>query len=206
MRGLEGASELLAGFFRERLPGKVDELVARLGVPTNPDEDDALYPPRPATEDDPDGGYFPGPRRLEPEDYPAVMLDPVATVGVRLVDNGIDDVADSYLVRYRLRVFVLVRGETYADTHNRRARLTLAARELILSRRSFDDPAGRYVEGTLVESYSDVEPDENGRTFAGAYLELELELEETLDPRPEDAAHTATSVLVSTLPHHPALD
>lgn len=165
MRGLEEAAGVVAGVLAARLPAQLAALETRLGLPAGSVERPQLVAPH-------DLG------RIPLEDWPAVLVVGQTTEDLRRLDVDVEGTI--YLVRYRLRVYALARGDEEAATDLARKRLTLAVREVLLGYQALRDAGGTVDERSLRESYSDVERDTDGATVAGAYLELVVALEERL--------------------------
>ncbi|KWW97402.1 hypothetical protein LI90_4374 (plasmid) [Carbonactinospora thermoautotrophica] len=190
MDGLEGACTLLADRLRAALPGKTAELRTRYGADPAALPDVVTVEPHDVDQ-------------LGVEQWPAVLVVGQETRGIRPVDVG--PTSEVYQVRYALRVFVWARGDGYAQTDTLRKRLTLGVRELLLTRRLLA-PAGRVEPSSLAESYSDLARDEAGRTIGGAFIAVEVTLEETLTSETPPVGMVDTvSVDTGSLPPHPAL-
>jgi hypothetical protein len=166
MRGLEEAAGAVASVLTLRLPAALTALEARLDLEPGSVERPQLVSPH-------DLG------RIPLESWPAVLVVGQQLEDLRRLD--VDVLGTVYLVRYRLRVYALARGDDEASTDLARKRLTLAAREVLLGYQALRDAGGSVDERSLRESYSDVEREPDGATVAGAYLELVVALEERLD-------------------------
>jgi hypothetical protein len=217
MRGPEGVSEDLADWLAgpltvvldpdapdARQGGALDVKLAELTARLDLDED--LAPPALVTTE---GRPV---STLAFSEFPALFV--VAQAAERFRRQDVVDGAIIYLVRYPVRIFVFARGDTFDDTDRARKRLTLAVREVILNnqeRLGVD-------EDTYRESYSDVTglDDRNVRTVAGAFIEVTIEVEESLgaealyDGTPAEAPDPAGWELdltdLSLLPHPEADD
>lgn len=193
MIGLEGAAEHLRAGLAARLPAKLTDLEERYELAA---------------------GALPHPKRYTAHELPAVGLEDWPTImvvgtetlpGWRHVDTT-DAGAAVYAIRYRLRVFTFVRGDTFETTDLVRKRTVLAVREVLVERLAIDADLGFVDVTTIRESYSDVAPDpEAGATVAAAYTELELVLAEAADAPPPLGVIAAFDLDTATLPPHPAL-
>lgn len=110
----------------------------------------------------------------------------------------------SIAVGYRLRVYGFARGQTHDEVEQAVDDLALRLRELLL--------AGPSAGGRLIgpgirpewrEDYSDVDTDDLGRSLAGVYLEVTVDVDERL---PTTALGRADTITVTGVPSHPALD
>lgn len=214
MRGPEDAAGLVAAMLAGDLPAKVGELAARLnlpaaGLPGAPPVPDSLEAPRLVAAEE---RY-----NLTDDEWPAVLVnvlsivrtEPVDTVAGPPTELGVVDAdagAQVWAVTYRVRVYVYARGEDYGDTDRRRKRLTLAARELLLTNRELDPQvAGAAVVAAWAgESYSSIEP-RVGRSVAGAYVDVDVKLYEVARTAPAPQ-YQATTPLVVVDPPFPALE
>lgn len=171
---MEGAASDLVVALEARVPAKVDELERRLGLDTAEQETPGI--PKPQL-------YADHVRpRLEAHEWPAVLVVGSGTnEPPRLLERG--DLEDLWAFAYTLRVYVYARAEGFEDVDRTRKRLLLAIVETLLERPGVTgDGAAAVRPGSLRESYSDVLPDDVGRSVGGAYLELVLDVEETLTP------------------------
>lgn len=219
MIGPEGAAELAAAWLELRVPYRLAGIEARLEL-----EGPARLG-RPAL-------VLPHDRlRLAVEEWPAILV--VAQALRRLGPVEVrPEVGDVYRATYGLRVFAWVRDEDEAATDLRRKRYLLAIREALLERLTMTgaplpsaggiaSPAITTDALSLAESYSDLVVDDAGATIAGAWLDVDVIVEERLDnapvdldgtpaPDPEpvelvDVTVTALPRDTAALPPHPAL-
>lgn len=171
MRGLEGAEDLVQTFLEARMPAKLVQLRARLGLAEGVLPDVAKWETGPIPRE-----------TLAIDDYPFVTVigqeQTAAGELERGADQGDGTTADTYRMRYRLRVFLWARGDTFQLTGDRRNRLTLAATELLLENIALGVDYAAVDPLSLRASYSDVVPDDELRTIAAAYLELTLAMAE----------------------------
>lgn len=202
MLGPEGAGDAVVTWLAARLPARLRILETRYeleGVDVLPD------PVLVAAQDR-------GPMAIE--DWPAVLALPQGTISTRLVEV-LDDGAEVYRVRYRLRIYAWVRSEGYAATDTLRKRYTLAIREALLERKQLvaapaygvaaTGSAFAVAPETIREDYSDVMTDTAGRTIAAAFIEVAVDVDEVLEgPAPFGTVET-TQVDTAALPPHPAL-
>ena len=97
-------------------------------------------------------------------------------------------------------MFIFYRGQNFATTARGRDRLTLAAREVILESLSAATAEARINPASLRESYSELDL-EAARTIAGAYVDLDLTLTESLAPEIIGQVETAVpqvTAIIST--------
>lgn len=121
--------------------------------------------------------------RLEPDQYPAVIVVPQGTDSFRPAEPG-DDGRPRWRVGYKLRVFMFARGSSYPEASAGRFRLVIAGRSALIRRPRLSDDA-RLDVGSWSEAYSDVEAScKDGSTFAGAYLEVVALVDEVLEDPP----------------------
>jgi hypothetical protein len=189
MRGMEDACALTMALLVERMPAKIDELVARLAID-------------PAVLDAPK--HYGPPTAQTPGEFPAVIVDGRDEGHpVRVEVNGDDQPATTYQVRYTLRVYLWIRGEEHDDVATRVRRMALAAREVLLGNQTFlGDRAAFLDETSMHGSFSDVTALDKARSLAAAFLEFDLTLEEVLtDP----TIATADTVTVQEALLHPGL-
>lgn len=108
--------------------------------------------------------------RVEPDDYPAVLVVPQATESVDVAD--VVDGAAVFDVPYRIRVWAFCRYFTGPGVVACRDRLGLAIRQSLFRRPRLDDT--RHLDlGSWRESFSDVDVDERDQnTVAGYWLDL----------------------------------
>jgi hypothetical protein len=208
VRGAEEARKLVNAALEAQMVDKVAELGARYGLPpaSPPGAPDA-----PGTL--PDVRLFvPGERFAIPVgSWPAIFTTRLSTTKVAVADVDPGGGHVLYRITYRLRVYVYANGQDADDVTDKVDRYTLAVRELLLINLGLD--AGAVIDpSSLVESYSGVEPEVNGRHVAAAYIDLDLALEELADrTRPPDTPAAAgdpqvVRAGVTVLPPHPALD
>lgn len=211
MRGPEQARKLVNGYLAAHMGDKVDELVARYGLPAAP----------PAGGDDLPGtlpyvAQFAAGERAKLSNWPAMLTTRLNAPTMSSADQG-DAVL--YKVSYRLRTYIYARGQDEDDVVDRVDRYTLGAREVLLDNLNLGDDLGAKINPNgWLESYSGVEFDRNaGRSVGAAYIEFTLELEElagpTLVPPPAageqpgtPAGPDAATAVLTVIPHHPALD
>lgn len=173
MLGPEGVARALVNQLYIRMPGKLAELRARLGV---------------------DAYELPDMKTLAPteidlravNDYPALSVVEYDTTG-RLGNQQIDMDAgyEEYIYRYRMRVYVWVMADGKTEVDLQRKRLVLAVREILLQEKVIhsDDAAGQYAQidlNTLKESFSDVGSLTESQLLGGAYIEVEVPTQERL--------------------------
>lgn len=196
MLGSEGVARAIVARLDERLPSKVEELRARLGVG---DYDLPAVQENYPTEIDLYAiGEFPV--------TATTQVDTTGRLGNRQTELGGE--FNEYSYRYRMRVYVWGAHDGTVKTDLLRKRLALAVRETLLERRILWDEGGNYVEvdpDTVRESYSDVGALETGAIIAGAYIEMECPSYERLDQFPAPGAPIGT-VVASTekVPDFPA--
>lgn len=193
MEGMEGATRLLADRLRDRLPAKTAALRARYGVT----ELAAESLPDFVTVDHRER------IRLGLEEWPACLVVGQETRRIRRDDRG--PTATTFTARYNLRVFVMVRAAVDADADLARKRLTLAVRELLLEQGTLG-AAGTVDETSLTESYSDLARDDTDATVAGAFIAVDVVLEESLTGLTAPVGTVAAATVdTGALPQHPAL-
>ena len=187
MKGIEECVNAVVDRVDARMPDKVTQLRERYGI------EDASDLPIPSAAAAYDRAAIPV------EDWPAIMIVPGRTVRMRRVDT--DGIEETWEVRYRLRAFVWARGDAAKETALTRYRLTLGLREVLATSRKFGQH--RIDSETLVESFSDVAVDEDaGATIAAAYLEFEIDVEETLTTGQQSAVvHSARADTRLVPPH-----
>lgn len=171
MIGGEGACRLIAEHLGGRVPARVAWLLGELGPcvgGADPTPKWVHYTPVPVLE-------------VEAERWPFLLVVPVRTVQLRLLDTH-DDGSRSFDGVYLIRVFCYVRAAGYDQVSSVRGRLSLAVREVILA--SPSPAAGTKIEAAdLVEEFSDVDTSEDlGGSVAGTYLEFTVRVRETLAP------------------------
>lgn len=184
MDGLAGAQQALRGLLEAHVPARVTALEERHSWGPGRLELPRLYAVRSRVQLDGDG-------------WPAVIVDGRDTTNIERIDTV--DGSEVYAVTYRLRAMAFARGDqpgasapNLADVRDeaedvtaRRDDYVLAIREaLLLNRVTELEPGGTVLkvdERSLVESYSDVMPDEVGRTIAAGYVDLAVIMEERLD-------------------------
>jgi hypothetical protein len=190
MIGVEGAAALAALRLSESLPAKLAELRTRYGATVDELPDPALVLPREAID-------------LRIEDYPAVMVIPQEMLG--LVRSDVAEGGESFIARYNLRIYLWARGDHAQATDLARKRLTLAAREVLLTR-GFLSPDATTDPTSLAESYSDIGVDrDNAATIAAAYITVDVLIEEDLRPGPGDPDAPIGVAASVTATIHPAL-
>lgn len=205
MRGAEQARKLLRDRLEAAMPDKLAELTARYVLPPpaepgTPDIPGTLPPVR---------GWFAGERFAIPAgSWPAIFVTRLTTPRITVADVDAGTGRTLWKVTYRLRVYVYANGQDADDVTDKVDRYTLAVRELLLIDLNLGDDAASIDPNSLLESYSGVEPEQNGRTVGASYLELDLALAELADATrppgaPPDVAMAHGTVTVH--PAHPAL-
>lgn len=134
--------------------------------------------------------------RIEPNQYPAVLVLPMDTVGVEAIDE--DDEGLLWRFTYRLRCWTFARNQSYERTERACRRLALAVRE------------GLFVAPTLTEfhtldrtylreSFSGVGAGgaRDTRAVAAAWVEVRVAAEERLSSL---APHLADTVVATVQP------
>lgn len=195
MRGMTGAASDLTDTLRARVPAKVDELERRLGLDTAEQVTPGI--PKPAL-------YADHARpRLEAHEWPAVLAVAQGTAEAPVVlERGA--LEDLWRFVYRLRVYVYVRDDGFGAVDQTRKRLMLAMVETLIERPSVTGDGATVVRpGSLRESYSDVLPDDVGRSVGAAYLELDLEAEETVTPTVSAGTVATTEPTAEPMPTDP---
>lgn len=169
VRGAEGVLAAVKASLVARVPTALDDLAHEpdddypgLG-PVEGSEHPALY----ATSD-----RF----RVEPGEYPALLIVPQNTPTVRHAGDS-DDGPELWAIQYRLRVFSFVRGRSWEQVALVRNRLVLGIRVAIYRHRQLEpglsiDTPGR--GGIYLESYSEAAKTRDGRSVGGAYQELSV--------------------------------
>lgn len=190
MIGAEGASNLVAEMLADRVPGRLAAIAARTGA-----AEGTLPPLQLVTASDP------GPLGLE--QYPALIVMTRSSVPSGQVVEVDDPGRELYRSVYDLRCLLWVRGETYPDTDLSCKRTLLAVRETLLANRDVGQGT-TVLPGSLREDYSGVFPDPAaGGNLAGAYVDLQVAVEEWLDPTTA-AVGVVDRVEVRPAAHHPA--
>lgn len=205
MRGMTAAQTTMRDLLEQRIPARLAAIEAR--SPLWSDGDLAmprLYGVRNRVQ-------------LDGEAWPAIIVDGRDAPSMERTDvvNG----RPVYRITYRLRVLGFVRGDSghaatagrdeIEDTALRRDDLILAIREVLLEHAGHTLPAAgqepatplEVDESSLAESYSDVLPDELGRSIAAGYVDVAVIMEETLA---DDVARPDLGDL-ATVTVHPAL-
>lgn len=204
--GPEGAAGQVVTWLTGRIPARLRVLEARYSTPAAP-----VVLPDPVLVAAQERG------QLAIEDWPSVFVLPQGTRAMRLTDVR-GDSSEVYVVRYKMRILAWVRADGYAETDQLRQRYVLAIREALLERKQlvsapaygsddFGAPVSDVVvvpEG-MVEDYSDLMVDENGRTIAGAFIDILIDSTETLDGPTPLGTVEQTEVDTVALPPHPAL-
>lgn len=175
MLGPEGIARALVGRMHQRLPDKLAELRARLGV-TEYELPDVLADNIHPTEVD----------VLAIGQYPCIAVVEYDTSG-RLGNQQTDMDAgyEEYQYRYRMRLFAFGMADGYVETDLLRKRLILAIREILLQDKIMHDDVtgGQYAEvdlNTIRESFSDVGAVTESQLLGGGYIELEIVSQERL--------------------------
>lgn len=185
MRGMRRVRHLLAEFYATNLP----PYVVALG----------------AVNDDP----LPAPVQYLPHAAPVVDRSPIISIGgvrvksVRRLEHTDTDGIE-FAVTYVTRTFIWILADGMEDATDVRDDLTAAVRTLLLDRQTLDLAGVSAVvdEDTVVEEYSEVEPTGRGeRYIAGAYVECDMTVHETVERGPSG---TVATVEVEAVPH-PAL-
>lgn len=203
--GAEETVEAVRARLEAAVPGRLDALEAAngweaaLGWHPNTDPPVKLRPRLYAGEDRPE---------LSLDEFPAVLV--VGQEAPTLIAEPPEDGELVWRATYRLRIFTFVRGQEFAQTSAYRYRLIRAVREVLAASPRLTETIAVAAQGSpWRESYSEtsgVDPDD-GRSVAGAYLELPVRAEERLAVT---ALGTASSTVVTgeaTGPgaEHPAL-
>lgn len=156
MTGADGVVTAVAHALRTRLPAIT---TARRGQdPTLPDIQAVLT-------HEPD--------HVGIEQWPLVVVTCVGDRGWQALPEG-----GQWRVRYALRVHTWVRGDGYAETTRRQRVLHTAVLQALLAE-PLQDPL-RLDEASVESSLSDVAVTEQGRTIAGARLDLQILATESL--------------------------
>ncbi|HVL32573.1 MAG TPA: hypothetical protein VM600_03225 [Actinomycetota bacterium] len=185
MLGPEAAANAIAKLLEGNVPTKIVALRARLGLAV----DDLESPREYLAHDEPE---------LALDRWPAVLVVPQGMSSIQLVD--VVDGASVYECTYQLRTFVFYREQDFTATARGRDRLTLAVREVILESLSAGTSGARIDPTSLRESYSETDR-EDARTIAGAYVDLDLTLTESLAPEIIGQVETAVpqvTAIIST--------
>lgn len=170
MRGPEGARHLVADFLAAGLPAKVDELVTRLGL-----TDDQFPVPGLVSAEERD--------QVEPEEWPFVLVSARSSDDYKLVE--VDIGGETYEVRYRVRVNLGVRADSYEDVCNLRDRYVLAVTELVFAQLDLDE-AGVKVDPRRYNSTIEGVAAESNRSISGAYVQFEVTMPEVVDRTARD--------------------
>lgn len=190
MDGPEGAAARLGLWLEHRLPVRLAMVRVRL------DLDEAQLPAPAAVL-----GY--DKLTLGVEEWPAVLVVGDQLRRLRLLEVDPITGAEHYAATYALRVFAMVRGDGELDVDLVRKRYVIAVREALLERKTLGElppydaaPVagdGRFAvnPASITESYSDLAPTESGATIAGAWLAVEVTVQEALDPVNETTAPPA---------------
>ncbi|ALY09862.1 hypothetical protein SEA_ROSIEPOSIE_16 [Arthrobacter phage RosiePosie] len=171
MLGAEGVSRALVYRLLERVPGKLAEIRARLGVDADElPELAAIYPHEISI------------RAINA--YPCasvVAYQTTGRVGNRQFES--DSGYDEYSFKYKMRIFLWGMSNDHVATDLLRKRLALAVREVLLNDKIFYNENSQYADldpDTLLESYSDVGSLAENQFLGGVYLELEVSSQEIL--------------------------
>ncbi len=171
-RGPEFVVDLLLAHLQARIPTRLAALRAELALSLDElPEVASWHHPR-------DVGLIPV------EEFPAVMVA-IYEAGT-LADQGSAAGGREYLLRYRVRVYVMARAEGAEETGRARSRYLLAAREALLAgvRAPLTGPAGLVNApidaSSYRESYSEIDRLAGAGTVGAAYAEAELTLAEIL--------------------------
>lgn len=121
-----------------------------------------------------------------------------AQQGGRRVAAG--PLADGWSFTYVIRVFCVVRGDSYRDTQLRCRRTTLAVRETLIGVLDYpaaptepDDDDNSFLEirpVTLQEDYSEVGQDRSGRSMRSSYVQAEFASQEWITAYPPPTGQT----------------
>lgn len=119
--------------------------------------------------------------RLEPDDYPAVMLVPQATRASRVI--GMEEGRPVRVVTYSVRLWLLLRFWGFDEVQAARNRLATVIKQALYRQQHLGDGTTLLVDG-WVESYSEADiDDDDGRSAAGWWVEFPVEQEERItDP------------------------
>lgn len=164
MIGPDGVAAAIADALTDRLPAATAGLRARLGM-------------LPADLPDVTRVVAHEPDQVGIEQWPMAV---VTTLGDRdWRPLGVDPTgARSWRVTYQVRVHVWARGDTYQTTNRTQRLLYQAVVEAILTDLTVGDVT--IDDRTLTGSMSGIEATDAGRTVAGARLDLDCTVEETL--------------------------
>lgn len=188
MRGPEDAATLVVSRLEAKLPTQLAAIETARGLAAN-------TIPRPVT-------YLPHDLPQLPTDVtPAVLVVVQDTPDVSGREPG--DGTLRWDVTYRMRIYVFARGQGYRDTDQHRKRLVLGVRQTLLAEPAVGEDA-HVVPSRWRESYSDVVAEDRSRSLAGAYLEANVVLAETL-PLASWGTVATTLVEEGLLAPHPAL-
>lgn len=191
MDGMEGAIATVVERMTAALPGKTTQLRTRYDVDPETEGDQlpdvvTIAPYNRA--------------RLGVEEWPAVLIAGQETPNMRRADQP-----TIWLVTYKLRAFVWVRGDSGETVELVRQRLTLAVRELLLERKTMTDTL-MVDDSSLRESFSELARDDTNATVAASYIEFNAWVQEELaDAIPAYGTVEDTQVDTANLPPHPAL-
>lgn len=193
MDGLEGAVDVVVARLKAALPAKTAALRARYDV--DPETEGHLLPdvitvaPYDAI-------------HLGLEDWPAVLVSGLEATQMRRAEVRAG--VSVWTVQYALRAYVWARGEDEGTVARVRNRLTLAVRELLLSRQTMTSTL-MVDSNSLSESYSELAQDEDGGTVGAAYVAFSVWAEETLAAERSNLG-TVVDRRVDTgvVPPHPA--
>lgn len=223
MRGVEYAKTVTAAALRTRLPGKVDELHVRLGVEAANPRQNIAAPAGAAVP--PAGGWVLTDEHVVTGEPHKTFADrwPQVFVAGRDTVRTVEEAPGRFTVTYSLRVWVLADGQEHAETDARRDRLMLAVREALLDRQLIaldelqpgieaeDIDGAAAVRPGIVESFADVALEDDARTVAAGYLDVQLDVHEELADAgaPFAGAEPAIGTVMppggTALPPHPAL-
>lgn len=178
VRGAEGVLAGVAGTLEARVPAALDDLAR----PTDDPDYPGLGPLLNALEEPLEGSGHPALYatsdrfRVEPGEYPALLVVPQDTPAVRSLGDDVDGV-EMFSFQYRLRIFSFVRSRSYEEVALVRNRLVLGIRVALYRRRQLADGLSVDVPGRggiYRESYSEAVKARDGRSVGGAWQEISV--------------------------------
>lgn len=181
MLGIDGAVEVVRASLELRVPVALDLL--QVAEEVEGVEKPKLY-----------GGEQRS--RIEPNQYPAVLVLPMDTVGAELIDEY--DEGLLWRFTYRLRCWTFARNQSYERTERACRRLALAVREGLFISPTLSE-FHTLDRGYLRESFSGVGAggSRDSRAVAAAWVEIRVTAEERLSsPDP----HRADTVVATVQP------
>jgi len=182
--GMGRVRALLVSRLQAQLPAELAGLELELGRPTPAPEDDDpdFWAPDQWWTGDPDSrGLIAATdrTRLEPEDYPAVLVVPRSTLEAQVVDLSLGRV--ERIVPYVVRTFVFVRHWGDEEVAAARDRLALAVEQAYLRQLRLSPAAAFRAGDGWASSYSEVGVNpEDQRSYAGWYLDTIVDQAEQL--------------------------